>query len=475
MSQGAPLVLPIVDGLKVVVPDSMDLITPYVLREQQDWFEEEIRFVRRVLEPGQRAVDIGANYGLFTLSMAKVVGREGHVWAFEPASTTAAYLERSLDANGLPNVTLRKAGLSVRAGVAELSLNANAELNGITRGGEAGAAGGTTERIELCSLDELDAAGTWDSVDFLKVDAEGEELRIIEGAASFLRRHSPLIQFEVKAGSKAALEPMHAFWRHGYEPYRLVPGPGVLVPFDPREAVDMYLLNLFCCKRDRAAQLAERGLLVGARDLPPPPGPDVLAARNGDGRFTWPEALGQFPYARLLADEWRSGPRTNERAQVERALSLFALSRAAEVPIRDRVLALRRSVELLEKACTVPEFMRLASLARAARAFGARARTVQALGQLMSSAGQRGGLSFSEPFLAPCERFEGVDPGTRLNDWAVAAALEEFELAQAYSSYYSPSASLPRLKGIAALGFGSDEMARRLEMVQARLATMSES
>ena len=118
MSEGAPLVLPIVDGLKVVVPDSIDLITPYVLREQHDWFEDEIRFVRRVLEPGQRAIDIGANYGLFTLSMAKVVGREGHVWAFEPASSTASYLEQSLKENGLANVTLRKAGLSVRAGVA---------------------------------------------------------------------------------------------------------------------------------------------------------------------------------------------------------------------------------------------------------------------------------------------------------------------------------------------------------------------
>lgn len=81
---------------------------------------------------------IGANYGLFTLSMAKVVGREGHVWAFEPASSTASYLERSIAENGLANVTLRKAGLSARAGVAELSLNANAELNGITRSGEAG-------------------------------------------------------------------------------------------------------------------------------------------------------------------------------------------------------------------------------------------------------------------------------------------------------------------------------------------------
>ena len=48
-----------VDGVRVVVPDSLELITPYVLREQGDWFEDEIRFVRRAVEPGATALDIG--------------------------------------------------------------------------------------------------------------------------------------------------------------------------------------------------------------------------------------------------------------------------------------------------------------------------------------------------------------------------------------------------------------------------------
>jgi FkbM family methyltransferase len=172
-------VLEMVDGCRVVVPDSIELVTPYVLRERGDWFEDEIRFVRRALEPGQRAIDIGANYGLFTLSMARSVGAGGHVWAFEPASATASFLEASLRENAVANVTLRRAGVSSRAGTAELSLNASPELNEIVRGG---GSRGPTERIELCSLDELDAAGTWDRVDFLKIDADHRGRRVLPAA-----------------------------------------------------------------------------------------------------------------------------------------------------------------------------------------------------------------------------------------------------------------------------------------------------
>ncbi len=45
-------VITLVDGAQIVVPDSLDLITPYVLQEQQDWFEDEIKFLRRLLQPG---------------------------------------------------------------------------------------------------------------------------------------------------------------------------------------------------------------------------------------------------------------------------------------------------------------------------------------------------------------------------------------------------------------------------------------
>ena len=48
--------LTMTDGVRIVVPDSLDRITPYVLREQQDWFEDEIRFARRLLMPGDKVI-----------------------------------------------------------------------------------------------------------------------------------------------------------------------------------------------------------------------------------------------------------------------------------------------------------------------------------------------------------------------------------------------------------------------------------
>ena len=65
--QVATITAELVDGTKVVVPDSLDLITPYVLLEQGDWFEDEIKFLRGVVQPGATVVDIGANYGVYAL------------------------------------------------------------------------------------------------------------------------------------------------------------------------------------------------------------------------------------------------------------------------------------------------------------------------------------------------------------------------------------------------------------------------
>src|SRR5271168_5235982 len=122
-------VLPLPDGVRIAVPDSLELITPYVLGEQQDFFEDELRFVRELLQPGQKVIDIGANYGVYTLPMAQKVGPDGHVWAFEPASSTAQFLAQGITANAFGHVTLEQKAVSSSPGSAQLSLQRNSELN----------------------------------------------------------------------------------------------------------------------------------------------------------------------------------------------------------------------------------------------------------------------------------------------------------------------------------------------------------
>ena len=64
------LTIPLIDGTRLFVPDSLSLIGCYVLHEQQNWFEDEIKFVRRLLRPAQQAIDIRANYGVYPLCSA---------------------------------------------------------------------------------------------------------------------------------------------------------------------------------------------------------------------------------------------------------------------------------------------------------------------------------------------------------------------------------------------------------------------
>lgn len=112
--------------------------------------------------------------------------------------------------------------------------------------------------------------------------------------------------------------------------------------------------------------------------------------------------------------------------------------------------------------------MRLASLARVARDFGNRACAVEALQRLLDGIISRNTLAFNEPFLAPVDRFDLIPVGPSISNWMLAAVLEAIERLGSYSSYYTGTSALPRLKRIRDLGFGSAEMDRRLSLVQRR-------
>ena len=73
-TRGQVKIMTIADTIKVVVHDSINQVTTYALEEQGDWFEDEIRAVRKFLKPGDTAVDIRANLGMYALSMASAVG-----------------------------------------------------------------------------------------------------------------------------------------------------------------------------------------------------------------------------------------------------------------------------------------------------------------------------------------------------------------------------------------------------------------
>ncbi len=463
------ITLDIVDGIKVVVPDSLDLLTPFVLREQRDWFEDEIRFLRGLLKPGQKAIDIGANYGLYTLSIARVVGRSGRVWAFEPASATAGMLRQSVAANGFDHVTVEQCAMSEKEGSAQLTMHDHSECNALVRGALMSQ---PTEFVSLVTLDSYARAHDWSGIDFIKIDAEGEEVNILRGGEEFLTRNSPLVQYEIRAGRDLNLDLVRGCADLGYESYRLVPGMNVLIPFRADSEVDRYLLNVFACKPERAARMASEGRLISEPSMP-----DALDAishgspgsATDDADAGWPVTLTALPYGQMLAAQWQQRVADTDAGAMAQALASYLNSRNDSLPVAERFDALNRSYHRFRSLVDAsPTQARLSSLARIAQDYGARAVAIDALSRLFNSIAQRGRVDLDEPFLAPAARFDSLDPKGALGDWMLVAAAEQLERLQEYSTFYRGRSAQQRLEMICRSEFASPDMHRRLGLVRQR-------
>jgi FkbM family methyltransferase len=135
---------------------------------------EKQAVVRRLVRPGMKVFDIGANAGFYTLAFARLVGEHGHVWAFEPLAENVAYLNRHIALNELANVTVVQAAVAERAGSAGFALAGSRSQGRLSEG-----AG-----LSVCtvSLDEFCAQAGIDCPDLIKFDIEGGESLAFKGA-----------------------------------------------------------------------------------------------------------------------------------------------------------------------------------------------------------------------------------------------------------------------------------------------------
>ena len=455
----------LVDGTKVVVPDSLELITSYVLQEQGDWFEDEIKFLRELVQPGDTVVDIGANYGVYALSLARKVGASGQVWAFEPASETANLLQESASANNTTWLQVVQQALSDREGTAWLQMPGQAELNSLADPTtlETATQQGPGESVAITTLDHCLERHSWTGVDLLKIDAEGEEERILKGGKRFFQDLSPLVMFEVKAGAELHLDLVLRFQELGYQCFRLIPGMNALVPFGVDQQADGYLLNLFAAKPDRIATLAAAGWLVN--DAP------AIATESEDRLFikSWLEQLKEKPYARGLEARWELDAQQPEQATVCRALATWGFAQDHDQPTASRFAALTQSLELLEQVCKPGcNLGRWASLARVALACGERVQAVEALNIVVGELESGRQLDLNEPFLSPDPSFDALIPAEPVESWLEAAALSAIEQRSSFSGFYTGRDAIPRLEKIICLGYPQGPIHQRQQLVERR-------
>ncbi len=394
MSSVPRISLPLVDGAMVTVPDDPALMTPFVLREQGDWFEDEIRFLRTYLLPGMAVVDVGANYGCYTLASARRVGAMGRVWAYEPASLPGECLAESI--RPYPWISLHRLALSDHTGHALLGISQHAELNSLsTHEGE-------TESVTLATID-AEMVG-WDrAIDFLKLDAEGEEVRILAGAKAFFARGDhPLVMLELKHGGQVNHGLLQAAVDLGMQLYRLVPGLQVLEPCNPSLPMDDFQLNLFACDDIRRKEMQERGLLI---DLP-------CAVPALDARAAWNVMAEWGAHHPWTGSLWPKGkPITHDQPLGGAYLTGMAhllLSESPSLPIHDRYAHLMEASSRLSAAFHhAPTVSRGVTASRALLRRGARGHAVTILRSCIVA-----------PGVGPQEAFLPVQPSHEDLDYA---------------------------------------------------------
>jgi len=216
----------IAPGVRLFIDLSDHVIGLNILRGQYE--QDEIRFVRRVLEEGDCAIDVGGHIGFFTMQMAAMVGPGGRVYAFEPFDANADLLERSIAENGFGDrILFQRAAAGAASGTATLTFPVETLNSGgayLLRNGSAPLAGNRKKEVPVVALDALEMRRP---IRFIKMDVEGAEPQVVRGATRLIKEDRPVIlselhptQLERASGvtADAFLAEMHAL---GYRAHPL--------------------------------------------------------------------------------------------------------------------------------------------------------------------------------------------------------------------------------------------------------------
>lgn len=172
----------------------------YAFRED---YEIEIRLLERLLTAGATTLDIGANYGIYSLIMARIIGNEGRVLAFEPARNNYQILQKNIALNHLSQVTCFPYALADWEGETVLYHEEDPDRNSLGKSESSV----DSEIVMLRTLDKLAEELGLNSCQFIKCDTEGAEELVFRGGKTLLSVYKPtiLLEFNPSAARRLGL------------------------------------------------------------------------------------------------------------------------------------------------------------------------------------------------------------------------------------------------------------------------------
>jgi FkbM family methyltransferase len=251
-------------GRPVVLTDEYDMrfvLYPWELDAvdellSKSFYKPDFRAISKLLNPGNTAVDVGANVGAHSIMMGRRVGKGGRVIAFEPIPATASLMRENLALNRMENVQLFEAAISDTQGSIEMNVFDQRYSAWNSRGSTIfdGIAPVETVRVPAESLDEKMRVCAVERITFLKIDVEGYELEALRGATRILAAGAvdylcfEVSQIPLKASGHEAGEVFELLASLDYRCYRFDEDSDRFIgPFE--DSNDFYM-NFYASRRD---------------------------------------------------------------------------------------------------------------------------------------------------------------------------------------------------------------------------------
>jgi FkbM family methyltransferase len=157
------------------------------------WEPKTTDLIKQIVKRNDTVIDIGANIGYFTILFAKLVGNEGAVYAFEPTNKYFKFLKDNVLINELSNVRIFNKGLSDKNGEMEIFIDDSSATIHQPIASDIK----DKEIIRLMTLDEFVVEHDLKAINFIKIDIDGHEPFVLDGAINSIRIFKPVIILEI--------------------------------------------------------------------------------------------------------------------------------------------------------------------------------------------------------------------------------------------------------------------------------------
>lgn len=187
---------------------------------------DSMAVLKKLVRPGAICIDVGANVGALTIALADFSGTNGRVLAFEPGPNFASRLDINLGLNPelAKRISVHRVGLAEKAGelawqMSEVYTGTASMYPGVHDNDRG------TLRLPVVRLDQYAPVLELPRIDLLKIDVDGLEFEILQGAEALLTRSKPTIYVETTMWDeqqKKAAANIDAYLRSlGYKLYRI--------------------------------------------------------------------------------------------------------------------------------------------------------------------------------------------------------------------------------------------------------------